>query len=37
MAKRTFLCLCGCEFETNGYPVECPKCGMILFEEVDSQ
>jgi len=36
MAKWTFLCLCGCEFETDGYPAECPKCGLILFEEGDS-
>jgi len=36
MAKWTFLCLCGYEFEANGYPAECPKCGLILFEEGDS-
>jgi len=36
MAKLIFLCLCGFEFETDGYPVECPKCGLILFEEVNS-
>ena len=35
MAKRVFLCLCGYEFETDGYPIECPKCGLILFEEGD--
>ncbi len=36
MAKLIFLCLCGYEFETDGYPIECPKCGLILFEEGDS-
>ncbi len=33
MAKFTFLCVCGCEFETNVIPAECPKCGTAFDEE----
>jgi len=35
MAKLTILCLCGYEFEVDGYPAECPKCGLVFGADFD--
>jgi len=37
MAKLIILCLCGCEFEVNGYPAECPKCRLVFGKGVGAQ